>query len=262
MTSASGKWALITGASAGLGRDFAKLFAADGHRVILVARRLERLEQLAGELKDQYGVEAHAIKADLSAPEAPAAVFEEVQRLGCRIEYLVNNAGYGSNGPFLEQEVDRELSMVDVNVRSLVHLTHLFAPAMVERGYGRILNLGSVAGFQPGPFMATYYASKAFVNHFSEALASELAGTGVTVTVSCPGPVATEFGAIAGNDRARVFTKGAVATSESVAVSAYRAMMKGKRMVVHGLSAKLGVQMLRLAPRSVVQSFTRKLNQP
>ena len=255
------KVALVTGASAGLGGHFARLFAADGHHVVLVARRQDRLEALAGELVAEHSIEAHVIPADLADPGAPAAIAGRVAELGLDIEFLVNNAGFGSNGGFAEADIARELSMIAVNVAALTHLCHLFLPSMLERGSGRILNVGSTAGFQAGPFMATYYATKAFVNHFSEALAAEVAGTGVTVTVSCPGATATEFSAVAGNDGSRLFKNGG-ASSEQVARGAYRAMMKGKRMVVHGFANKLMVQALRLSPRKTVHGVAARLNRP
>lgn len=251
--------ALITGASAGLGMEYARLFAADGHDVVLVARRKSNLDELADEISAAHGIEAHVIAADLSDHVAPQAIFDEVADNGIAIECLVNNAGFGSNGPFVEQDVQRELDMIAVNVTALTHLTRLFLPAMIERGRGRILNIGSAAGFQAGPFMATYYATKAFVNLFSEALAYELEGTGVTVTVSCPGATQTEFSEIAGNNTSRLFKAGA-ATSADVARHGYRAMMKGKRMVVHGLKQKLGLQALRVSPRGAVLSIAARMN--
>ncbi len=253
--------ALITGASAGLGRDFATLFAADGYDVVLVARRKQRLEQIKQELESTFSITATVLPADLTDPASPQAIFDATNDAGLAVDFLVNNAGFGSNGPFVDQDAQREVDMVSVNVSSLVHLTGLFAPQMVDRGFGRILNIGSMAGFQAGPYMATYYASKAFVNHFSEALSHELAGTGVTVTVSCPGPTTTEFGAIAGNDKAKMF-KGRPATSEQVARDAYKGMLKGNRMVVHGLKNKFLLQTLRMTPRGIVHKISARLNKP
>lgn len=249
--------ALVTGASAGLGTEFARLFAADGHNVVLVARRKERLEQLKAELEKAHGISALVVAADLAQRRAVQQVFDAAGE----VDFLVNNAGFGSNGPFVEQDTDSELNMIAVNVGALVHLTRLFVPQMIERGFGRILNIGSLAGFQPGPFMATYYASKAFVNHFSEALSCELDGTGVSVTVSCPGPVATEFGSIAGNDRSNLF-KGGAASAGDIARHAYDAMMKGRRMAIPGLKNKLMVQSLRVSPRAVVNRIAARLNKP
>lgn len=253
--------ALVTGASAGLGAAFARLFAADKHDLLLVARRRDRLEVLAHELSGRHGIQAHVFAADLGIPHGPAEVVAEAKRLGLAVEFLVNNAGFGTSGPFVRSDAGRELEMVDVNVRAVVELTHAFVRPMVERGRGRILNLGSTAGFQAGPFMATYYASKAFVNLFTEALSYELRGTGVTATVSCPGATATEFAAVAGNEKSRLFRMGA-APPEQVAREAYRAMMAGKPMIVHGVKNKLAVQMLRVSPRSTVRAIAAALNPP
>jgi uncharacterized protein len=255
--------ALITGASAGLGKEFAGLFAADGHDVVLVARSVARLEALAADLSKAHGIKAHVIAADLGDPAAPAVVLEQARNRGLGVDFLVNNAGFGSNGPFLELDLTRELQMVDVNVRSLLELTHHFARPMRERGFGRILNIASTAGFQPGPFMATYYATKAFVVSFSEALAFELEGTGVTVTCHCPGATATEFARAAGNDKTRLFQRsGGVADAKSVALHAYRAMMKGQVLSVHGVLNWIGMESLRFAPRAVTRSLAASMNKP
>ncbi len=252
------KTALITGASAGLGRGFAQLFAADGHDTVLVARRRDRLDALAGELESS-GVHATVLAEDLTDPEAPKRIFDALAERGIDVEFLVNNAGFGSTGTFAESDLERQLEMVQVNITALVNLTGLFVPGMVERGSGRILNIGSTAGFQPGPGMATYYASKAFVNHFTEGLSHELRGTGVSATVSCPGATATEFGGVAGNEASILF-KIATADSEGVVREAYDAMMAGRPMVIHGLMNKVAVQSLRLSPRAVVRPLVASLN--
>jgi short-subunit dehydrogenase len=249
--------ALITGASAGLGVEFAKLFAADKHDVVLVARRKERLEELGAQLAKAHGIRAHAVPVDLAAPDATAKVMEAVR--GMEIDFLVNNAGFGSSGAFAQADAARELEMIQVNITVLTALTRELLPGMIARKRGRVLNLGSTAGFQPGPFMAVYYASKAYVNLFTEALWYELKGTGVTATVSCPGATATEFAAAAGNDRSRLFKSG-VASAEVVARQAYKAMHAGKPMVIHGFKNKLGVQALRLSPRSAVRAIAAGLN--
>lgn len=251
--------ALVTGASAGIGRDFARLFAADGHDVVLVARRRERLEELAREIGGSNGVQAHVLSLDLGDREAPRRCVAELRARGLAINFLVNNAGLGTNGPFADAEVAKQLEMIQVNVTTLVELTRLLLPDMIARKRGRVLNVGSTAGFQAGPFMAVYYASKAFVNSFSEALAYELDGTGVTVTVSCPGATETEFAGHAGNDSSLLFKLGA-ADSMSVAREAYAGMMAGRRMVVHGFTNKLGVQALRVSPRAVVIGLAARLN--
>jgi short-subunit dehydrogenase len=251
--------ALITGASAGLGREYARLFAKDGHDLVLVARRRERLDELARELAAAQGTTCMVIAADLAAPSAGQQVADQVQSAGRSIDFLVNNAGFGRRGPFAQSDVRLQLEMIDVNMRALVDLTHRFLPGMLERKQGRILNIASIAGFVPGPFMATYYASKAFVVSFTEALASELHGTGVTATASCPGPTATEFADVAGSGKSNLFRR-PVADAASVARHGYRAMLAGTVVAIPGLKNKLSVQSVRIAPRAVVRAIAAKLN--
>jgi short-subunit dehydrogenase len=261
MKIAKGQTALITGASAGLGRELAKLAAVDGVNLVLVARRRDRLEELARELSAAHGVAVTVSAADLADPAAPSAICEQVAAGGIAVDYLVNNAGFGSVGPFAKADLARQLEMITVNVRALVELTHRFLPGMLARKQGRILNIASVAGFVPGPFMATYYASKAFVLSFTEALATELSGTGVTVTASCPGPTKTEFSEVARNDEAKLYRRN-VATAETVARHAYRAMLAGTTVAVPGLMNKLLVQSVRTAPRATLCSIVAGLNRP
>jgi short-subunit dehydrogenase len=255
-----GKTALVTGASSGLGLELARLFARDGHDLVVVARRRDHLETLATRLAAEHGVAARVIAEDLADPVAPRRIFEELQGRRIDVEYLVNNAGFGTHGPFASADLGRELAMVQVNVTALMHLTRLFLPAMIARRSGRILNVGSTAGFQPGPGMANYYATKAFVNSFTEALGYELRGTGVTATVTCPGATNTEFAAVAGTQESRLFHLGAMSASD-VAAHAYRAMMAGKAMSLPGWRAKLGLQMLRLGARGTVRGVTARMNQ-
>lgn len=253
--------ALVTGASSGLGKEFARLFAADGHGVVLVARRKERLEALARELEAGGRAKAWPIACDLARPDAVEALVGELDARGLSVDYLVNNAGVGSTGPFVEASAAGEAAMAELNVTAVVRLTRALLPGMLARGRGRILNVGSTAGFQPGPFMATYYASKAFVNHFSEALAYELRGSGVTVTLSCPGPTRTEFGDVSGAGRSKLFRL-RVASAESVARAAYRAMGRGRVLVVHGFLNRLGIELLRVSPRAWVRAVVARLNRP
>ncbi|MFL5436909.1 MAG: SDR family NAD(P)-dependent oxidoreductase [Myxococcales bacterium] len=251
--------ALITGASSGLGAEYAKLFAADKHDLLLVARRRDRLEALASELRGAHSVRVLVIAADLASADGPRRVIEEASRAGLQIDFLVNNAGSGASGAFAELDAARELEMIQLNITSLITLTRALLPAMIERRSGRILNIGSTAGFPPGPFMAVYYASKAFVNSFTEALWYELRGTGVSATVSCPGATATEFADVAGSSQSLLFRLGA-ADPKRVAAEGYRAMKKGKPMVIHGLKNKLTVQSLRLSPRALARAITASLN--
>jgi short-subunit dehydrogenase len=192
---------------------------------------------------------------------APQQILDEIERRGLEVEFLVNNAGFGNNGPFAELDPARQLGQVAVNITALVALTRGVLPRMLARRRGRILNVGSTAGFQPGPFMAVYYASKAFVNSFTEALWFELKGTGVTATVSCPGPTATEFVEVAGNADTKL-GKMSVMSPSVVAGQAYRAMHAGKPMVVHGLLNVIGVWSAAFSPRGVVRTITASLNRP
>ncbi|MBL8919611.1 MAG: SDR family oxidoreductase [Myxococcaceae bacterium] len=253
--------ALITGASSGLGEQFAHRFARDGHDVILVARNEARLNALAERLRTN-AVRTFVMPFDLADPKTPQRLFDAVKEKGLEVDFLVNNAGFGTNGPFLDLDLARELEMVQVNCAALLELCHRFVGPMRARGRGRVLNIASTAGFQPGPFMATYYASKAFVVSFSEALADELKGTGVTVTVSCPGATATGFAKTSGNDKSRLFQRPGVAKAEDVVHAAYEAMMQGETTVVHGLMNYLAYQSLRLAPRTVARSIAATLNKP
>ncbi|MGH3830868.1 MAG: SDR family NAD(P)-dependent oxidoreductase [Pseudonocardiaceae bacterium] len=252
------KTALVTGASAGLGTHFARLFAQDGHDVVLVARRRDKLDQLAAELREVYGIRPTVITADLTDPTAPVHLHEELSRAGIEVEFLVNNAGVGTSGAFAELDLGRELDLIELNVKALTQLTGLFLPAMIARRSGRILNVGSLAGFLPGPFMATYYASKAYVLNFTEALAYELRGTGVTATVLCPGSTATEFAQVAGIENTALFASSADAAS--VALCGYRAMRKGKTLAVPGVKVRLALESLRVSPRSVMRVLTAQLN--
>ena len=253
--------ALVTGASSGLGEEFARLFAADGVDLVLVARRRDRLEALAGELRAARKISVHVVAADLSVPEEVERVIREVQALPLEIEFLVNNAGLGNVGPFAESALEKQMVMVDVNVRALVRLTHAFLPGMLARKRGRILDIGSTAGLQPGPFGAVYYATKAFVNSFTEALSHELKGTGVTATVSLPGATSTEFASVAGSGNTPLFRSGVMSSAE-VAGAAYRAMNRGTPFVVHGFMNKMLAFSVRLGPRSVVRSIAAAMNKP
>lgn len=257
----SRKVALVTGASAGLGEQFAQCFARDGHDVILVARSADRLQALGSKLEQEHKVTAHVVPADLGQPDAPQRIFDAVKARGLAVDFLVNNAGFGSSGPFLEQDLAREAEMVEVNCTALLKLSHLFARPMRERGSGRILNVASTAGFQPGPYMATYFATKAFVVSFSEALSYELKGTGVTVTCYCPGATYTEFTKRAGNANSRLFQRPGVAQAPDVAADAYRKMMRGRVLAIHGFVNWLGAVGVRFTPRATIRSIAAGLNQ-
>jgi short-subunit dehydrogenase len=249
--------ALITGASSGIGAELARLCARDGYDLILVARRADPMQALARELTGRHGVAARIVAADLADPEARAAVFDAVRE--DRVEILINNAGFGVHGRFTETDWEAERRLLEVNVTALIHLTRLFLPGMAQRGSGRVLNVASTAAFVPGPLMAMYYASKAFVLSFSHAIAAEMKGTGVTVTALCPGPTRTGFDAVAGISQSRLF-RGSAMTAADVARAGYRAMMQGKAEVIAGMSNRLMILSTRLAPRTLLAALAKRLN--
>src|SRR4029079_3848705 len=253
--------ALITGGSTGIGLGLAREFASHGHDLVIVARNADRLDQAAGALEGKYGVKVTAIPSDLSVDGAAQRLYDAVVSEGIQIDYLVNNAGFGLAGEFADTDIDRELDMIQLNVAAVVHMTKLFMPPMMRRKKGRIMNVASTAAFYPGPLMSIYYASKAFVLSFAEAIAEELSGSGVTMTCLCPGPTETEFAEIAGTAKTRLFTQMAVKGADEVARLGYKAMMKGERVVVPGVRNKLLVQAERAAPRTLVTKIVRKIQE-
>jgi len=251
--------ALITGASGGIGYELAKLFAKDHHNLVLVARAGIKLAQFADELQRSYGVSAKTVALDLAAPNASPLLFDQLRRDAIAVDILVNNAGYGKLGEFAAAPVEESLGQIQLNVTALTHLTKLFLGPMLERGSGKIMNVASTAGFQPGPCMAVYYATKAYVISFSEALANELHGTGVTVTCLCPGPTATGFASRAGNDKSRLFKQLRPMDAKTVALKGYRGLRAGKTLVIPGLRNWLVTESLRISPRRVVTAVSRRL---
>ncbi len=250
---------LITGASGGIGYELAKLFAKDHHNLVLVARSDAKLTQFADELHRRFAVSVKTVALDLAAPTAPPLLFEQLQREGIAVDILVNNAGYGKLGEFAAVPGEESLGQIQVNVTALTYLTRLFLGPMLERDSGKILNVASTAGFQPGPLMAVYYATKAYVISFSEALANELAGKGVTVTCLCPGATATGFASRAGNDKSRLFKQLRPMDAKTVALSGYRGLMAGKTLVIPGLKNWLLAESLRISPRKLVTAISRRL---
>lgn len=253
--------ALVTGASGGIGEALARLLAMNGHDLVLVARREKALQSLAVELEGVHGARSVVVGADLADPAAPRRIAEKVEASGRTVDVLVNNAGYAVHGAVAENAERAELDMLQVNVTALVHLTKLFLPGMVERGRGRILNLASTAAFTPGPFMAGYYASKAFVLSWSEGLAAEVAGAGVTVTALCPGPTETGFATTAGVHKKRLFKGNNVMDAAAVARAGFRGMMSGTRVVIPGMRNKVLVASGRFAPRRLTASVAGYLNE-
>ena len=246
---------LITGASGGIGYELAKLFARNHHNLVLVARSADKLAQVATELQ-AHGITVKTIALDLAAPPAPKFLFDQVQREGVIIDVLINNAGFGIFGEFAQMPEQEILGQIDLNIRALTELTRLFLPAMVKRRSGRIMNVASTAAFQPGPLIAVYYATKAYVLSFSEAIANELRHSGVTVTCFCPGATHTDFARRAGIENSRVFKLGAM-SAEKVALDGYRAVMEGRTLAVSGVHNWVIAQANRLAPRKMATAVSR-----
>jgi len=251
--------ALVTGASSGIGWELAKVLAQDGHDLVLVARRRDRLEELARELSAAHGVSTRAIPKDLADPAACGQIVAELDSEEIAVDVLVNNAGIGLYGPFWRADPQRQIEILRVNAVALTELTARILPGMVARRRGRIVNVASTAAFQPGPFMAVYYASKAYVLSFSEAIAAELDGTGVTVTAFCPGPVITEFQDVAGLEKKLLFASPLVMRAERVARIGWKAARKGKRVVIPGWGNRLLAGVARLAPRRMVSAVAARL---
>jgi short-subunit dehydrogenase len=253
------RFTLITGASTGIGRELALIAASKSRPLVLVARSEDKLSELARSIREAHAVRAEVVSLDLSDPEAPAALLRETKRREIEIEVLVNNAGFGSLGRFHETPIDRQLEMLRLNVVTLTHLTHLFLPPMLERRSGRILNVASTAGLQPGPWMAVYYATKAYVLSLTEAIAEELRGTGVTSTALLPGPTRTEFQTRADMAGSRLVRLG-MADARSVAEAGYRGMEAGKVVVIPGIANKSLSLLVRLSPRCAVRRVVSWLN--
>jgi short-subunit dehydrogenase len=252
-----GQTALITGASGGIGLELARCCARSGFDLVLVARTLSSLERVAGELGTETGVRCTPIAADLSRVEAPAVLAERLRAEQIMVEVLINNAGFGLFGPFATLSLQEQLDMVQVNVTALTHLTRLFLPEMIDRRSGRVLNVASTAAFQPGPLMAVYYATKAYVLSLSEALGEELRDSGVTVTALCPGPTATGFQQRAELQGSRLLRVSPPMDAGVVAQAGFEGMMRGKRVVVPGLTHQLQTTAVRFLPRNVVTRLAR-----
>ncbi len=254
------KSALLTGASFGIGLEFARIFAREGYDLVLVARSADRLRQLAPGLEKNHSARSLILATDLSDPGAPAYVLDQTTRAGIQVDVLVNNAGFGQYGMFAENDLEECLRQIQLNVTTLTHMTRLYLPGMIERRNGRILNVASTAAFQPGPLMAVYFATKAYVLHFSEALANELSGTGVTVTCLCPGATATEFHKRAHATGQRLLKFGSM-DARTVAEDGYRGMIAGKPVVISGFKNWLLAQSVRFSPRRLVTAIARKVQE-
>ena len=251
---------LVTGASSGIGDELAKLFARDGYRLVLVARDAAKLTAVAQELRQRYSADAVVLSKDLALPASPDELLGELRARAMPVDVLVNNAGFGSHGLFAESDLPEQLRMIQVNVTALTHLTRVLLPGMLERGWGRILNVASTAAFQAGPLMSVYYASKAYVLSFSEAVANEVRGTGVAVTVLCPGPTLTDFQRRAGLE-ATPLMGGRVMDAATVALAGYRGLMDNKTVVIPGFRNRLVALAVRALPRDVVTAAVRRIQE-
>jgi uncharacterized protein len=255
--SVSTQTALITGASGGIGYELAKLFAKDGYNLVLVARSAEKLNQVAAELQTQHGIRVTVVPLDLVEPSGPKFLFDQLGRERINVDILVNNAGYGAFGKFAQMPETEILDQIQLNVIALTRLTKLFLAPMLERRSGRIMNVASTAAFQPGPLMAVYYATKAYVLSFSEALANELRGSGITVSCFCPGATNTGFAKRAGVEGSRLFKQIGGMNVETVARDGYRGLMAGRTLVISGMHNWVVAESVRFAPRKVVTALSR-----
>ncbi|GEP40944.1 SDR family NAD(P)-dependent oxidoreductase [Brevifollis gellanilyticus] len=250
--------ALITGASSGIGLHLAYEFARHGHPLILVAPNQIELDAVAEDIRLTHEVAVYGIAADLEVFDSAQMVFDKIKERGVKIEILVNNAGHGYRGKFWEIPIEKDLSMIRLNIEAVLRMTKLFLPSMLERGHGRILNTASVAGFEPGPWLSVYHASKAFVLSWSEALATELKDTGVKVTALCPGPTDTDFFPKAGMENVRGFQKADVMAPQDVAKAGYEGFMKEDLFVVPGMMNKALVAARRVLSESAQASMNEK----
>ena len=253
--------ALVTGASSGIGMELARILAREGHNLLITARREDRLSELKKEIEAEFDVDVRTFATDLAENNAPREVFDFAKNHSLTVDVLVNNAGIGDYGFFHESDWNRQATIIDLNIKSLTHLTHLFLPAMIKLKRAYILNVASTAAFQPGPLMSVYYASKSYVLSFGEAIANELKGTGVTVTTLCPGPTESEFQNKANMEKSKLFDNLPVATSKEVAEYGYKTMKKGKRVAVYGFLNKFIPKTVGIFPRKFVTASVRFIQQ-
>ncbi len=258
------KTAVITGASGGIGLELARVFAREGYKLVLIARSAGKLNQLAEELKANHNTQVRVIAKDLTSITAPQEIFDTLTSDGVQVDVLINNAGFASFGHFAtETQLEDELQMMQLNMVTLTLLTKLFVKPMVERRSGQIMNVASTASFQPGPLMAVYYATKAYVLSFSEAIARELDGTGVTVTALCPGPTESGFQERAAMQDSKLISNATlpVMTSAAVAEQAYKALIAGKTIIIPGFMNKLGSLLPRFVPRGMATKIIMNMQE-
>ncbi len=251
--------ALITGASNGIGLELARIHASKGDNLVLVARNKAKLDELKAELENQFKVSVYTIGKDLSATNSALEVYQETTKQKIKIDYLINNAGFGDFGMFVETDWNKELQMINLNITTLTQFTKLYLQDMVKRRSGRIMNVASTAAFQSGPTMAVYYASKAYVLSFSEAIDNEVSDKGVTVTALCPGATESGFQAAAAMEESNLVKGRKLPTSKEVAEYGYKAMMKGKTVAIHGFMNWIMAHSVRFTPRAIVVKITRKI---
>lgn len=255
------KVALITGASSGIGMELARIHGEKGGDLVLVARSKDKLESLKSELEKKHGANTKIIAKDLTDPHAAKQIYDEVEADGIQVDYLINNAGFGGHGKFHERPWEQDLAMINLNITALTALTRFFLPDMVQRNEGKILNTSSTASFMPGPLQAVYFATKAYVTFFSNAIAEELYDTGITVTNLMPGATETEFAKTSGMDKTNLFEK--TVTARSVAEDGYQGMISGKLDVVSGLttSQKVMMKMIPFTPKKVLLKQIRQMQE-
>jgi short-subunit dehydrogenase len=251
--------ALITGASNGIGLELAKVLASKGGDLVLVARNKTKLDQLKTELESQYKVSVYTIGKDLSANNSAQEVYDETTKQNIQIDYLMNNAGFGDFGMFVETEWNKELQMINLNITTLTQFTKLYLQDMVKRRSGKIMNVASTAAFQSGPTMAVYFATKAYVLSFSEAIDNEVSDKGVTVTTLCPGATESGFQAAAAMEDSNLVKGKKLPTAKEVAEYGYASMMKGKTVAIHGMMNWILANSVRFTPRALVVKLTRKI---
>ncbi len=255
------KTALITGASSGIGKEFAKIHAEKGGNLIVVARSENKLNDLKKELEETYKINVFVIQKDLTKPNAPKEIYDQVHNTGLKVDYLINNAGFGGLGKFSERELEQDLAMINLNISALTSLTHYFLQDFVKTNQGKILNVSSTASLMPGPLQAVYYATKAYVTFFSNAIAEELHDTNITVTNLMPGPTETQFGKVSGMDKTAMFKK--TFSARSVAEDGYKAMLDGKFDVISGLTftQKMMLLMLPFIPKKMLLKQIRQMQE-
>ena len=254
------KTALITGASVGIGYELSNVFAINGYNLVLVSRSKQKLETVAKELENKHDIQTRVIPKDLSKPTAPQELYDQIATDGIEITVLVNNAGFGLNGKFVDFSTDKQMELIQLNITSLTMLCKLFGTDMVKRRSGRILNVASTGAFQAGPFMSTYYASKAYVLLFSEGINNELAQDGVDVSVLCPGPTQTKFGDRAEMNHTKILNVPGVMNAAKVAEIGFSGLMKRKKIIIPGFMNKFLAFNTRLMPRSLLVLILRYLN--